>query len=169
MLKEECRIGQHVYFGRKQGAKTLGVIVKLNDKKAKVKTLEQRGNGRGSTAGVPWSVPYSMMFPAPTAGAAVKAEGHKLLPGEKLAYSPFQPQEDIHILQAIACIYSGLSMENLTCDGELRGEAVQRKRMALERKLKGLQEALGRTVSEYDVNEWERERRAAFKVSETED
>ena len=64
MQIEQARIGMQVYFGRSQGEKTLGKIIKLNPTKAKVETLEGRGNGRGGMAGSVWSVPYSMMEPA---------------------------------------------------------------------------------------------------------
>ena len=158
MNREDCKVGMHVYFGRKQGQKTLAEIVKLNSASAKVRTLETRGNGRGSPAGKIWNVHYSLMIPAPVAGAAAKAEqkkfGKPTLPGEKkLEYSPFQPQEDIHILQAIACVYAGLSPENLSCDGELRPEAVEIKRRELNAKLEALQTALGRRVAEWEVRE----------------
>lgn len=56
------RVGQKVYFGRPNGEKTLGEIVKLNPSKAKVRTLESRGSR--STAGVVWGVPYSLIKPA---------------------------------------------------------------------------------------------------------
>lgn len=62
MFKAQCKIGMQVIFGRKQGEKTLGIVTKLNDKKAKVKILENRGSR--STAGSQWSVPYSLMEPA---------------------------------------------------------------------------------------------------------
>jgi hypothetical protein len=172
MKREECRIGMHVYFGLKQGQKTLGEVVKLNDKSAKVKILEQRGHGRGCIVGKNWNVHYDLMFPAPVAGKVVQAQnkGVPTMPGDKkLVYSPFQPQEDIHILQAIACIYANLSPENLSCDGEIPPAAVEIKRRELNAKLSALQTALGRTVSEWEVREWERQRREKFKVSETAD
>jgi len=62
MLKEQCQVGMQVVFGRGRGEKTLGIVVKLNDKKAKVKTLENRGSR--SQAGSEWGVPYSLMEPA---------------------------------------------------------------------------------------------------------
>ena len=62
MLRQECTIGMNVLFGRPNGEKTLGVIVKLNDKKAKVKTLE--GRGVRNQAGVVWAVPYSLIYPS---------------------------------------------------------------------------------------------------------
>ena len=66
------KVGQKVYFGRPSGEKTLGVVVKLNPSKAKIRTLE--GRGSKSVAGVEWGVPYSMITPAgDDASAAVPA------------------------------------------------------------------------------------------------
>ena len=61
MLREQARIGMKVTFGRRNGAKTSGVIEKLNMKSAKVKTLENRGIR--SQAGETWRVPYSLITP----------------------------------------------------------------------------------------------------------
>ena len=62
MRKEDCRVGMKVIFGRGKGQKTLGEVTKCNLKKAKVKTLENRGSK--SEAGSEWGVPYSLMEPA---------------------------------------------------------------------------------------------------------
>jgi hypothetical protein len=59
LRREDTYIGQEIIFGRTHGQKTLGVIVKRNPKKAKVRILEDRG--RKSVAGQEWGVPYSMM------------------------------------------------------------------------------------------------------------
>jgi len=59
MLRDECYIGQVVQFGRENGEKTIGEIVKINMKKAKVKITEDRGSR--SKSGTEWGVPFSMM------------------------------------------------------------------------------------------------------------
>ena len=61
------KVGQKVFFGRPNGEKTLGEIVKLNPSKAKVRTLE--GRGSNSVAGVVWGVPYTLLKPAEGAEA----------------------------------------------------------------------------------------------------
>lgn len=49
MLKENCRIGMKVVFGRPNGEKTVGEVVEISETKAHIKTLESRGDGnRGS-------------------------------------------------------------------------------------------------------------------------
>lgn len=173
MQRSDCHVGQRVIFGRPgpRAEKTLGEIVKLNPKKAKVKILEDRG--QNSQAGQIWGVPYSLMAPAPadaqpgpagqafeehfnrqTAFEAARAE-------EPLEYNMFQPAEEQLILEAILCCYSNLSPENLTCDGEAPMSHVRRVKADMERKLNHLQKALGRTVSETAVYAWYDQKRKA--------
>lgn len=55
------RVGQQVLFGRKNGEKTLGVVVKVNPKKFKVKQLQKRGDDlRTYPVGTVWTVPASL-------------------------------------------------------------------------------------------------------------
>jgi len=61
MLRENCKIGMEVIFGRGRGEKTRGIVRKINLKKAKVEILEDRGSR--SPKGAEWGVPYSMMEP----------------------------------------------------------------------------------------------------------
>lgn len=49
--------GDRVYFGRANGEKTLGEVVKKNPKKLKIKVLEARGK---SKVGDTWNVPPSL-------------------------------------------------------------------------------------------------------------
>ncbi len=139
----DFHVGQKVRFGRTNGEKTLGEIVKLNPKKAKVKTLEERGGFFGQI----WNVPYSMLQPVD--GPVVK---------EKLVFSPFAGNDNL-ILSAILGCYVELSPENLWCDGEASASHVSRTRTELNRKLKGLYLALGREVSESEIYEWDDSRR----------
>lgn len=141
--KQDFKRGQKVYFGRGNGEQTLGQIEKLNPMKAKVKTLEHRGNGRGSVVGALWTVPYSLMRPADT--DAKPGEVAPPVPKEPLVYNPFDHTENL-ILEALVGVYSGLSPENLTGDGELS--------RSQSRQLRGLTLALGRTVDEGEVYGW---------------
>lgn len=63
MLRENCEIGMEIVFGRPNGEKTLAKITKINDKSAKVVTLEGRGYSN-KPAGKIWNVAYSLMQPA---------------------------------------------------------------------------------------------------------
>ena len=61
MLREQCKVGMTVTFGRTRGEKTVGVVEKCNPSKAKVRTTEARGQ---TPAGTIWNVPYSLLTPA---------------------------------------------------------------------------------------------------------
>lgn len=161
MMIHECRVGMVVEFGRRSGEWTRGEIVKINPTKAKVKTLETRGAGRGSFVGAVWSVPYSMMravdaqpsaedFPTAYGGPGVAKSFN---PAEvPFPYNPFH--EDNLIMEAVVAIYNRLSPENLTCDGEKPRHQVVADRNRLERKLGFLFNALGRPVSEGVAFQW---------------
>lgn len=63
MIREQLKVGMKVLFGRPNGEKTLGEVIAVNPKKAKVKTLE--GRGVRDQIGAIWHVPFSLMCPAP--------------------------------------------------------------------------------------------------------
>jgi len=157
MLREQCKNGMKVLFGRSRGEKTLGKIVKMNPSKAVVEILEQRGRGRGSEVGSQWRVPYSMMEPAE--GETVENTPAPSRPRRAIQFNPFQDAADQHIMEAILCCYANLSPENLTCDGELPAARVRQRSAELHRKLRGLFQALGQEVSETDAYDWEQQRR----------
>lgn len=148
MLREDCKVGMVVFFGRANGERTKGVVTKLNRLKAKVKLLETRGNGRGSEVGSEWGVPYSMMLACDDNG---NIQPNKPQP---IAYSPFQDMVDQKILEAINHVYNCLSPENLCCDGEISRSQVEVRRNKLNRQLKGLFQAFGRPVDEATAYEW---------------
>jgi hypothetical protein len=149
MLRENARIGMKVYFGRTNGEKTLGEIVKLNGAKAKVKTLEDRGHSERHFVGQEWGVPYSMMESADITNIVAPVRR------EPLKYNPFDHTNNA-ILEALLGVYSGLSPENLTGDGELPRTVVRQRHAELSRQLKGLKIAFGREVDESEVYDWHR-------------
>lgn len=63
MNREDCKVGMDVTFGYENGEKTLGKVIKINQVRAKVQILEERGQGHGGAVGKTWGVPYSMMEP----------------------------------------------------------------------------------------------------------
>jgi hypothetical protein len=63
MEKNELKIGQKVFFGRPNGEKTLGTVVKVNRKKCKIRQEEQRGQYKDHRIGSVWTVPFSLIFP----------------------------------------------------------------------------------------------------------
>ena len=60
MTNSEGCVGQQVYFGRANGEKSLGEIVKVNRVQFKVKLLEARGTYRNHKVGGLWTVPPSL-------------------------------------------------------------------------------------------------------------
>lgn len=159
MLREHAQVGMKVIFGRGNGEKTLGEIIKVNPTKAKVKTLEGRGNGRGSSVGAVWSVPYSLMTPA---GVALIDELNSMPPVHSIPDQPlpvYMPYGDARIMEAIIDCYTRLSPEYLTADGERPMNEVVRLRNSLNLRLSHLFKALGRPVSEDAAYKWEEERK----------
>ncbi len=72
MLREECRAGTKVVFGRPNGEKTVGEVVEVHETTAEVRALETRGDGnRGSEehrtkkrpAGTVWRVGFDIIKP----------------------------------------------------------------------------------------------------------
>ena len=176
MLQDECRVGMLVEFGRSHGEITRGVVQKMNPKKAKVSTLESRGSGRGSVVGATWNVPYSMMrcvgndstthtgiimesFAQPNNPAIKTFVKVASQADEPIPYSQFGDHADHLVIEAIACTYSQLEPENLTCDGELPAYKVNERRMRLNTRLNYLFKAFGRPVSETIAYKWLDERR----------
>jgi hypothetical protein len=164
MLREHCKVGMKVVFGRGNGEKTLGEVVKVNPSKCKVKTLQDRG--RNSPAGAVWNVPYSLMTPAevdfideannlprqPVEGLMVKGQ-------EDLPLPVYMPYGDARIMEAIVDCYTSLSPEYLTADGERPMNQVILLRNKLNQRLRHLFQALGRPVSEQVAFDWSDERR----------
>ena len=57
-MTSNYKVGDTVKFGRRNGEKTLGRVIKINRKNLKVETLEARGRTqRGQEAGRLWNVP----------------------------------------------------------------------------------------------------------------
>jgi hypothetical protein len=170
--------GDKVYFGRSHGEQTLGEVVKVNRVKVKVRQLESRGMYKSHAVGTVWTVPVSLLVKAdpstkaaePPVGAYGSYEMNML---RSAGYTPRtmapevqnrlrenqdrdfaamtgnrvkRPEADI--LVEIRRIYSGLSPENLHCDGEISRSAAARRGVALNRRLRECFVELGRRVSE---------------------
>lgn len=171
MLIHEARVGMKVFFGRGNGEKTLGEIVKINPTKAKVKTLQTRGNGRGSNVGAVWTVPYSLMHPADGVLMLDEVNSKPMDPAilqevakgleRNLPLPAHMSYGDTCIMQAIVDCYARLEPEFLTADGERSRSEVVRLRDSLNSRLNHLQKALGRQVSEEAAYRWEDERKKA--------
>lgn len=156
MLIHEARVGMKVVFGRGNGEQTLGEIVKINPAKAKVRTLESRGNGRGSAVGTVWSVPYSLMKPADSTQVVHTPNIPQFDPRDNEIVT--HTHADACIMEAILDCYIRLSPEWLTADGERPMNEVRRLKNDLETRLSGLFKALGRPVGESAAYKWKEAR-----------
>jgi hypothetical protein len=68
---------------------------------------------------------------------------------------PMRPaRPEAEVMRDIVGCYGGLSPENLTCDGELRGSAVARRAAAIRARLRACFRELGRHVSEDEAYRW---------------
>lgn len=150
MRREDARIGQQVRFGRENGEKTLGKIIKVNFKTAKVETLENRGRTK---SGEKWSVGYSLLEPVES-NLVVTVIQKDSLADKAIITNALTPSEDVFILDAIRCIYEKLSPETLTCDGLATKEYIRKRAEELHFKLKALFIAYGREVSEDAIHKW---------------
>lgn len=147
MQFSDCRVGMEVLFGRGNGEYTRGIIEKMNRVKAKVRTIENRGK---TVSGTVWSVPYSLMTIADGTSTPAAAPS--------ISYNPFQDPVEALTLEAINIVYSGLSPENLTCDGEAPMSLVNIKKARLTKQLRGLFQVLGREVDETTAYNWYKEK-----------
>lgn len=134
---QDFKVGEQVYFGRTFGEKTLGEVVKVNPAKLKIKQLDTRGSYKSYPVGTIWMVPP---------GFCSKVSNSEIAPAALAA-----KREERVVMNEIRHAYSGLSPENLSCDGELSRTAVARRRSALNAKLQALFTELGRKVSEEEA------------------
>jgi len=176
MNRNGFSIGDKVMFGRRNGEQTLGEIVKLNPKRAKVRQLEARGVRKAHNVGAVWGVPYSLLVkvdeehvmtgmteplqpknPTDTTIPTSSAGASNLTAAGSIEYDPSDTVNNL-ILEAINQVYTELSPEWLTNDGELPSGIVKSKEERLQRQLQGLQMAYGSLVSEIVALNWYREK-----------
>ncbi len=133
-------VGDKVLFGRRHGEKTLGKVIKVNRKNLKVEQLEERGCYRNYSVGTKWTVPPSLCTPVAENGRPAD------VPSEPV------PSAD-EIRNTVLSIASGLSPENLSCDGEA-SRAWQRRRLSqLLDEFRSLERRLGRSVVAEDLGD----------------
>ena len=78
----DFQVGDKVEFGRNNGEKTLGTVVKVNRKKLKVRQDEARGQQRSHAVGTVWTVPPSLCR---------KVNGESATPAPRPASRPAVP------------------------------------------------------------------------------
>jgi hypothetical protein len=146
-------IGTKVIFGTENGAKTRGTVMKINRAKAKIRQDEVR-NSR--PIGTVWGVPPSLIQTEDgqfvtddweIVDKRVDVFMQKYSDEETMPTQIWmnQHKHEIHILSGI---YSSLSPENLTCDGELSRSMVNQRARELQRKMDAVFVLMGRRMSE---------------------
>ena len=136
------KTGDKVIFGRTHGEQTLGTVVKVNRTTVIVAQDEERGVNRVRSVGTKWKVPLNLcrLASGPAANTNVAVAAPK--------------RNEREIMRDLLNAYAGLSPENLTCDGEIRGSAVVARAKALRARIAKLQTELGRKVSEDECWRW---------------
>ncbi len=97
------RIGDLVEFGRPNGEKTEGKVVRVNAASITIEQTEARGVSRIREAGAKWRVHPSL----------VRLVGASAAPAPKAA-----KRSEADLIAALRRIENALSPENLFCDGE---------------------------------------------------
>lgn len=157
-------IGEKVKFGRDNGEKTSGTVMKVNRKTCKIRQDENRGSFKNHPIGSIWNVSFEMIDPTPSLENEESSglskpmiETKPIILSVPPILSKFLSVSDRKILEAIFAVYMELSPENLSCDGELSQGAVRMKYTQLQKKLNALFTAFGRPVSEDEVTKWQME------------
>ena len=136
--------GKQILFGRPNGEKTLGTILKVNINKCNVRQDDMRGNA-GRPIGTIWRVPFEMIYARDASGNATVPPP---APVEKKPITDFWIMDNKHELHILNGIYGHLSPENLTCDGEASMAWVRKRRADLDRKLRACFVLLEREIDE---------------------
>lgn len=135
----DYKIGMTVSFGRPNGEKTVGKIVKVNPKKLKIEQTEVRGRQKSHSIGTVWTVPKNERFVQ-----VLDLDGELEMFGK--TWTPAKPasRPDSEILADLVANSCAMSPENLSCDGELSRNMIRAKAMRLTRERKNLITELGR-------------------------
>jgi hypothetical protein len=124
-VAEKCELGDVVIFGRDNGEKTVGKVVRINAATYTIEALEERGTKRTHKAGGKWRVAKKL----------VRLRDRTLT-------TPEPKRSDAEIIAELRNIESRLSPENLFMDGERSRTAARRE----ERKLIGIRKQLIREL-----------------------
>ena len=135
-------VGDKIHFGRSHGEKTLGEVVKVNRTRVKVKQLEARGTMKDHPVGTIWTVPFALCSPLDGA-----VQPRTATP----TATPRPKRSEAEILIDISRCYSGLSPENLSCDGEASRAHINATYRRLHAQLRALFAELGRKVPEHEA------------------
>lgn len=125
------RVGDFVTFGRPNGEKTEGKVVKVNAASVSIEQTEVRGQTRLREAGAKWRVHPSLVSLVNNGTAAPVA-------------APKPTRSEAELIAALRRIEASLSPENLTCDGERPRAEVLRVAARLNAERRAIVAELGR-------------------------
>lgn len=143
--------GKQILFGRPNGEKTLGTIQKVNVNKCKVRQDDQHCSAY--SVGTIWRVPFEMIYARDAGGDAVVPPPAPVVAKPITDFWIMDHKHELHVLNGV---YSSLSPENLTGDGERPMWQVRKLRTELDRKLRAAFVLLERELDEtecYDCME----------------
>ena len=138
--------GKQILFGRPNGEKTLGTIMKVNVSKCKVRQDDSRGSVH--PIGTIWTVPFELIYTIDANGQPIVAASEPVI---QEPVSDFWIRNHKHELIILNRIYSNLSPEHLSCDGEAPMWRIRQQRAELERQLKAIFVLLGRRLDESEA------------------
>ena len=126
------RVGDLVCFGRPNGEKTEGRVVKVNAASVSIEQTEVRGQTRLREAGAKWRVHPSLVKHVGNGGTAAPVA------------APKPTRSEAELIAALRRIEASLSPENLTCDGERPRAEVLRVAARLNAERRAIVAELGR-------------------------
>lgn len=135
------RVGDVVEFGRPNGEKTEGRVVRVNAASVTIEQTEQRGVSRVREAGTKWRVHPSLVRLVGNGGTAPAPVAPKAPVAAKAARS------EADLLAALRRVEASLSPENLHWDGERPRAEARRAESRLMAERKALVAELGREPS----------------------
>lgn len=130
------RIGDIVEFGRPNGEKTEGRVIRVNAASVTIEQTEARGVSRIREAGAKWRVHPSLVRLVGAASAAPAP-----------APAPKAVRSEADLIAALRRIEASLSPENLYCDGERPRAEARRIEARLMAERRTLVAELGREPS----------------------
>lgn len=140
------KVNDKIIFGRQNGEKTIATITKINKSKLKVRQDEARGI---HPVGTIWTVPPNLC----TTLDGNPIENKPLISKPKATDMPDEWWIHLHEheIEILASIYSQLSPENLSCDGEASRSYVRQREILLNKKLQAAYVLLERELDESTV------------------
>lgn len=142
------QVGQEITFGRPNGEKTKGTILKINKSSIKVRQDEARGIHKIGTV---WKVHPSMC------STNIQSGQNQTTPSQAIPENSMPDRNWIlshkSEIEILANIYGALSPEALSCDGEVSYAHARQQEAKLRKKLQAMFVLIERSMDEITVYE----------------